>query len=207
MPSKDTFSTRVLKLWSKPKALAADAPEEALVERARQSDPEAFRVIFERHAQSVNRFTMDLLGNASSAEEATQETFFRAHTLLPRLRDSVRLKAFLLGIARNVCFEQRRLGPTLDATVDDEGVEAVIPGPDPLGVLMDAEMEGHFNEALTSLKPQRRAALLMLMDHGLSYDEIADALNWSIPTVKNEIHRARLSLRQKMLPHLTRSAS
>jgi len=195
----------VLKLWTRPPPLTADAPEEALVERARAADPEAFRLIFERHSQAVNRFAYDLLGNASAAEEATQETFFRAHTLLPRLRDSVRLKAFLLGIARNVCFEQRRLGPTLDASEDDEVLEAVIPGPDPLGVLMDAELEGHFNEALATLKPQRRAALLMLMDHGLSYDEIADALAWSLPTVKNEIHRARLSLRQKMLPHLTRS--
>ncbi len=196
----------MLKLWNR-SALAADAPEEALVERARASDPEAFRRIFERHAPAVTRFTLDLLGNPSAAEEATQETFFRAHTLLPRLREAVRLKAFLLGIARNVCFEQRRLGPTLDADAEDEVLEAVIPAPDPLGVLMDAELESTFDEALKELKPQRRAALLMLMDHGLSYEEIGAAFGWSLPTVKNEIHRARLKLRRMMLPHLTRSSS
>ncbi len=196
----------MLKLWSKT-PLAKDAPEEALVARARANDPDAFRLIFERHAPAVGRFTQDLLGSAHAAEEATQETFFRAHTLLPRLREAVRLKAFLLGIARNVCFELRRLGPTLDADPADEVLEAVIPGPDPLTVLMDAELEDTFNLALQELKPQRRAALLMLMDHGLSYEEIADALDWSLPTVKNEIHRARLALRRSMLPHLSRSAS
>jgi RNA polymerase sigma-70 factor (ECF subfamily) len=197
----------VLKVWSRPPSLAKDAPEEALVERARESDPEAFRLIFERHAPAVGRFTLDLLRNAHAAEEATQETFFRAHTLLPRLREAVRLKAFLLGIARNVCFEHRRLGPTVDADPGEEVLEAVIPGPDPLSVLMDAELEETFNQALQELKPQRRAALLMLMDHGLSYEEIGETFGWSLPTVKNEIHRARLTLRRSMLPHLTRSAS
>jgi RNA polymerase sigma-70 factor (ECF subfamily) len=43
----------------------------------------------------------------------------------------------------------------------------------------------------------------MRLDHGLSYDDIAAAFGWSIPTVKNEIHRARLKLRAHLLPHLT----
>ena len=195
----------MLKLWTKPPASSLDSSEEAVVEGARAGDPAAFRQIFERYAASVTRFTLDLLGDRSSAEEATQETFFRAHTLLPRLRESIRLKAFLLGIARNVCFEQRRLGPTLEHDSEDEKLEAVIPAPDPLSLMMDAQMEDEFNQALSALKPQRRAALLMLMDHDLSYEEIAAAFDWSLPTVKNEIHRARLKLRRLMLPHLSRS--
>ena len=46
-------------------------------------------------------------------------------------------------------------------------------------------------------------ALLMRLDHGLAYEDIALAFGWSIPTVKNEIHRARLKLRTHLLPHLT----
>jgi RNA polymerase sigma-70 factor (ECF subfamily) len=70
-------------------------------------------------------------------------------------------------------------------------------------VLLDAELERHFTHALTHLSDQRRAALLMRIDHGLAYEDIAAAFGWSIPTVKNEIHRARLKLRTHLLPHLT----
>ena len=68
--------------------------------------------------------------------------------------------------------------------------------------MLDRELAVAFSQALSELKPERRAALLMRVDHGLPYEEIAEAMGWSLPTVKNEIHRARLKLRQLMLPHV-----
>lgn len=193
----------MLKLLSRQKPLDRSSPEELLVTRAQGGDPEAFRLLFERHVLGVRRFLRDLLHNDSAADEATQETFVRAHRLLERLADKQRLKAFLLGIARNVAFETQRLGPTLEVPDDDEAVQAVIPAPDPEQLLLDRELESVFGKALEQLNPKRRAALLMRVDHGLAYEEIAETFGWSLPTVKNEIHRARLKLRRLLLPHVT----
>lgn len=179
-----------------------ETSEEALVRRAQGGEADAFRVLFERNVSGVRRFLGDLLKDGSAADEATQETFVRAHALLGRLKDRVRLQGFLLGIARNVAFEHHRRGPTMEYVEDDATIEAVLPAPDPESLMLDRELELQFAGALAALKPERRAALLMRVDHGLAYEEIAEAMGWSLPTVKNEIHRARLKLRQLMLPHV-----
>lgn len=179
-----------------------ETPEDALIRRAQAGEGDAFKVLFERYVGSVRRFLGDLVKDSAAADEATQETFVRAHALLGRLKDRVRLQGFLLGIARNVAFEHHRRGPTLEYVEDDLGIEAVLPAPDPESLMLDRELEVAFGEALATLKPERRAALLMRVDHGLAYEEIAEAMGWSLPTVKNEIHRARLKLRQLMIPHV-----
>jgi len=179
-----------------------ETSEEALVRRAQGGEADAFRVLFERNVSGVRRFLGDLLKDGSAADEATQETFVRAHALLGRLKDRVRLQGFLLGIARNVAFEHHRRGPTMEYVEDDATIEAVLPAPDPESLMLDRELELQFAGARAALKPERRAALLMRVDHGLAYEEIAEAMGWSLPTVKNEIHRARLKLRQLMLPHV-----
>jgi RNA polymerase sigma-70 factor (ECF subfamily) len=86
---------------------------------------------------------------------------------------------------------------------DDDAVPtAVIPAPNPEALLLDAEMEKHFAQALDSLSADRKAALLLRVDHGLGYEEIAATMGWTVSTVKNEIHRARLKLRVQLLPHV-----
>lgn len=184
-------------------AITAQTPDEALVVRAQAGDPAAFRGLFERHVTSVRRFLRDLLRDADQADDATQETFARAHAQLEKLVDRDRFKPWILGIARNVAFEARRERVHEVLEDDDDVPDAVIPSPDPEAVLLDQELEKHFTHALSQLSTTRRAALLMRVDHGLAYEDIAQAFSWSIPTVKNEIHRARLKLRQLLSPHLT----
>lgn len=193
----------MLRLLRRPAAITAETPDDALVVRAQAGESAAFQALFERHVVSVRRFLRDLLRDADAADDATQESFTRAHAQLEKLRD-FGFKPWVLGIARNVAFEARRIRvhDSLDGD-DDEGVpDAVIPSPDPEAALLNVELEKHFTEALGTLSPKRRAALLMRLDHGLSYEDIAAAFDWSIPTVKNEIHRARLKLRSALLPHV-----
>ncbi|MBL8958138.1 MAG: RNA polymerase sigma factor [Myxococcaceae bacterium] len=178
-------------------------PEESLVERAQAGEAEAFKALFDRHVGSVRRFLRDVVRDATAADEATQETFVRAHAQLARLEQRARVKAWLLGIARNVAFEQRRSRKDEVELDDSEApIEAVIPSPDPERLLLDRELERQFDTALGTLSTHRRAALVLRLDHGLGYEEIATLMGWSLPMVKNEIHRARLKLREAMLPHL-----
>lgn len=194
----------MLKLLKRTPEITPETPDEALVRRAQAGESAAFRALFERHVVAVRRFLRDLLRNTDAADDATQESFARAHAQLVKLTDHDRFKPWMLGIARNVAYESRRVRQhdLLDED-DDSTPAAVIPSPDPEAMLLNAELEKHFTEALGHLSENRRAALLMRLDHGLAYEEIAAAFGWSIPTVKNEIHRARLKLRVHLLPHVT----
>ncbi len=181
----------------------------ALVARAAAGDSRAFRTIFERHAPSVRRYLRDLLRNESAADEATQETFVRAHRKLDAIRDPERLGPWLFGIARNVSLEQRRklkrerpLPQNDDESPRD--IEAVQPSPEAL--VLGEEADRVLAGALATLREDRRAALLLRIDHHLGYDEIADQLGWSLQKVKNEIHRGRLQLRAQLSKYMKGNA-
>ncbi|MEW5742643.1 MAG: RNA polymerase sigma factor [Myxococcota bacterium] len=194
----------MLRLLKRPQPIGPETPDEALVRRAQAGESAAFKALFERHVVAVRRFLRDLVRDKHLADDATQEAFARAHAQLGKLADHDRFKPWMLGIARNVAFEVRRVRQHEPMEgEDDEGTpDAVIPSPNPEALLLDRELEKHFTEALSVLSEKRRAALLMRVDHGLSYEDIAEAFGWSIPTVKNEIHRARLKLRAALLPHV-----
>lgn len=180
--------------------------EAGWVRRAQAGDGRAFRALFDNSVVAVRRFLYDLLRDREAADEASQETFVRAHRQLASLKEQQRFKAWVLGIARNVAFEHRRgrlpLMTLEESKNETDTLEAVIPSPDPEQLLLDSETEAVFDAALHKLSPHRRAALLFRLDHGLSYEEIATAMGWTLPVVKNEIHRARLAVRAHLLPHL-----
>jgi RNA polymerase sigma-70 factor (ECF subfamily) len=179
--------------------------ERRMLARAREGDPAAFRSLFEQHAPAVWRFLRDLFRDEAAADEATQETFVRAHGRLGALRDETRLSSWLLGIARHVYLESRRTrGTHLDIASEESEplLESVLPSPTPEDLLLDRELEGLLAEALGELREERRAALLLRIDHGLAYEDIAQVMGWSLPKVKNEIHRARLQLRERLAGHV-----
>lgn len=162
----------------------------------------AFRQIYERHSPSVFRFLLHLLGDRAAADEATQETFVRAHGRLGTMRDGDKLLPFLFGIARNVCFETRRKLKRDVAGGDEELEDRATCAPNPEALLLHREADELLARALARVPEERRAALLLQMDHGLPYAEIAQILGWSVPKVKIEIHRARLKLRAELSKYL-----
>ncbi|WNG42588.1 sigma-70 family RNA polymerase sigma factor [Archangium violaceum] len=179
--------------------------ERRLLARARKGDPVAFRTLFEQHAPAVWRFLRDLFRDEAAADEGTQETFVRAHGRLGALRDDARLASWLLGIARHIYLESRRTrGTHLDIASEESEplLESALPSPTPEDLLLDREMEGLLAEALGELREERRSALLLRIDHGLAYEDIAQVMGWSLPKVKNEIHRARLQLRERLAGHV-----
>jgi RNA polymerase sigma-70 factor (ECF subfamily) len=175
--------------------------ERALALRAQAGDPRAFRQVFERYAKPLHRFLSDLLRDAAAADEATQETFVRAHRRLPELADAAKLSAFLYGIARNVAREQRRARGRV-APADQAAMDAPDRAPDPETALLGREADAMLQGALAVLDEDRRAALMLRIDHDLGYDDIAEIMGWPLSKVKNEIHRARLSLRAHLQAYL-----
>lgn len=176
-----------------------ETDDHAWVAAAMAGDPGAFRVLFERHAGAVRRFLRDLGRDDAVADEATQETFVRAHARLATLRDDQRVRAWLLGIARRVFLEEvRRRRPRAAL---DELAALGDPRTSPEADLLVAEEVRVFRAALARLGAERRGALLLQIDHGLTYDEIAAVMGLSPAQVRNELHRGRQELRGYLAPY------
>ncbi len=178
-------------------------PAIELVARTLSGDEHAFREIFELHGDSVRRFLQDMLRSSEAADEATQETFFRAHAGFASLREPGKLVGWLLGIARLVGLERlraqkrERLHDSLDA--DQESLHSLASSsPSPETQLLTAEADRMLASALEQLDEERRQAMLLRVDHRLGYEQIGDIMDWPVSKVKNEIHRARLQLRREL---------
>lgn len=171
------------------------------VDRARAGDAAAFRELFRRHAPRVHRMLLDLTGDATFADEGTQETFVRAHRQLGTLMSGERFLAWTFGIARHVWQEElrrRRLRPSAAGERPDEPDPALSPEQ----ILLLAEAEDAFASALASLTPDRRAVFLLYTDHGLSYVEIARVMESDVTHVRNELYRGRRALRAALADYL-----
>ncbi len=153
--------------------------------------------LYAAHAAGIQRFLRDLLGDATLAADGTQETFARAFRRLDTLREDQKRLPWLFGIARNVSLEYRKArrvqrgrfaeGQSLE--------EAPCGGRSPEAQVLGREAARVVANALGELPEERRAALLLRFDHGLSYEEIASALGWSVAKAKVEVFRAREVLR------------
>jgi RNA polymerase sigma-70 factor (ECF subfamily) len=167
-----------------------------------------FRAVYEAHARPVRRFLGDLLRDDNAADEATQETFVRAHARLATLREGDKVLPWLFGIARNVFYEELRArrrhlrSVGLDGSGDDARGEEPDRSPSPEGMLLGAEADAQLTVALAELGDDRRAALVLRIDHGLDYEQIAEVMGWPLSKVKNEIHRARLVLRARLAKYV-----
>ena len=170
------------------------------------TDQAALRQLFEQHSPGVRRYLGDLLRDDAAADDATQETFVRAFHRLHSVREQARLSSWLFGIARNVFLEQCRQRKSLRRLLlvasdsDDSEPQDVAPTPDQ--VLLGAEAERVLIEALSHIGEPRKSALLLRLDHGLPYEDIAEIMGFSVAKVKNEIHRARLQLRTLLARYL-----
>jgi RNA polymerase sigma-70 factor (ECF subfamily) len=184
---------------------ALSAIDEPLVVRARMGDQAAFAALFARHAPGVRRYLGDLLRDDAAADDATQETFVRAYDRMLSLRELGRVRTWLFGIARNVFLEQHRVRKQERRALpepDAEAVELVDAAPTPDAILLGREAASVLAEALTYVGEPRKSALLLRLDHGLPYEDIAEIMGWSVAKVKNEIHRARLQLRAQLARYL-----
>lgn len=185
-------------------SLPLPVQEDELLLRAQAGDRIAFRSLVERYGPAVRRYLQDALADTVAADEATQETFVRAHSRLGTVRSADRLRSWLFGIAHRVFLEMCRARKAARGMTELSSVEAepadIAPSPEIelLGREADAVLAG----ALARLSEERRSALLLRLDHDLSYENIAEEMAWPLAKVKNEIHRARLQLRAHLSKYI-----
>ncbi len=175
-------------------------PEPVEAAAAQVSQTETLLREYAELAPRVQRFLRDLLGCPVTAADATQETFVRAFRKVDGLPQGTRLAPWVFGIARNVSLEMRKARGRAGRVLTPETAEHAERIADPAArspetQLLDRESLEVIDRALDRLPEERRAALLLRLDHGLAYDEIAQTMGWTLAKAKVEIFRAREVLR------------
>jgi RNA polymerase sigma-70 factor (ECF subfamily) len=180
-------------------SVAGPANDAGVALHARQTA--TITALYAEHGARIQRFLSDLLGDATLAADATQETFVRAYRKILDLDETARVAPWLFGIARNVSLELRKARYRASkrfVTVDGD-VDAPTPsGSSPESEYLGREAVKVVGAALAKLPEERRAMLLLRLDHALPYDDIAVTMGCSLAKVKIEIFRAREVLRATM---------
>jgi RNA polymerase sigma-70 factor, ECF subfamily len=177
--------------------------DELLFERAKGGDQAAFVELYERHRNAVFRFAYRLLGSAEAAEDVTHDCFLslirRPEGFEPSRGG---LRTYLYAAARNLSLKHFR-SSSRTGSFEELSEEPTGPAREqPLHRLLDGELSQKVREAVISLPPLQREALVLFEYEGLALSEIADVVGSDVGAVKARIHRAREGLRATLRPYL-----
>ena len=178
-----------------------------LIEEASAGDREAMKSIYELFAPRVFNFLVRLSGSRLEAEDATQQTFLTVLQQLSKLREPEQLESWIYRIARNEIYQKfRKKKPeSLDDKSQDSEVgrlEEDDPQANPEKVLLNTELRGRLESALENLPIKLREVFILAVIQGLAYQEISTIVGRSLLSVKTDIYRARLQLKEELGKYL-----
>jgi RNA polymerase sigma-70 factor (ECF subfamily) len=191
---------------------SGDDPERdiRLMEKVRAGDMDAFRELVEIHQQRVIGTVARMIGDAIEAEDLAQQIFVRVWKSAPRWEPTAKFTTWLYTILRNLVFNEsrrraRHKTTSLDAATDDEDhprqfADGNVKAPDT--TLLDAEMQDAIERAIRELPEAQRMAVVMRRYQDVSYEEIGEVLDLTVPAVKSLLFRARTDLREKLRKYL-----
>jgi len=156
--------------------------------------------IVAQHSDRVYRLAYRLTGNATDAEDLTQDVFVRVFRSLSTYTPGT-FEGWLHRITTNLFLDQARRKQRIrfDA-LSDERAARLTSSATPHGHFDDRTFDDDVEQALAQLPPDFRAAVVLCDIEGLSYEEIAEILDAKLGTVRSRIHRGRAMLR-KALAH------
>lgn len=178
--------------------------EQELISRSQASDIEAFNQLVERYQRLVYNLALRMLGNAETAEDAAQDTFLSAYKAIGKFRGGS-FKAWILRITANACHDKMRAArrarvASLDDLMEELGdFIADNDAESPEDYTLRRELGRFINEGLTHLPEDQRLVVILCDIQGLSYEEISEATNSSLGTVKSRLNRGRARLRDFFL--------
>lgn len=180
-------------LPSPPDRDARRREDDALVERVRRGEIDAFEALYRRHSSAIFGLALRMLQNRADAEDMLQEIFLQAYDRLPSFEGRSAFGTWLYRLSVNRCLDHLRsrgakeqsrtdpLTPELPGRVSSLGHRAI-----------DLE------RAIGELPPSSRAAFLLHHVAGFDHKEVGDMLGVAVGTSKSLVHRARTRLKEAL---------
>src|SRR5882724_442165 len=186
-----------------------DAEDVRLMKLVSHGDASAFETLVERHQSLVAGTVARMLGSNSDVEDIAQQVFIRVWKSARRYVPRAKFTTWLLKITRNLVFNELRrvkrhahvpLQPEPGA--EDPPLKDETQSP-PDASLLEGELQRTIEEAILQLPEAQRMALVLRRYEQLSYEQIAEVLDLSVPAVKSVLFRARTELRLRLSKYLS----
>jgi RNA polymerase sigma-70 factor (ECF subfamily) len=198
---------------------APDAPapsqetDAVLVERTVAGDPRAYELLVIKYQRRIERLIGRMVRDTDLVQDIAQETFIRAYRALGQFRGDAQFYTWLYRIAVNTAKKtlmDLRRDPVVTETAlrsDDADETSAVENEltteeTPESVLAAKEIAQAVNQAMQALPEELRQAVTLREIEGLSYEDIAEAMNCPIGTVRSRIFRAREAISQRVKPLL-----
>ena len=182
-----------------------------LVERAQRGDKRAFELLVEKYQRKLARLLSRFIRDPAEVEDVTQEAFIKAYRALPAFRGDSAFYTWLyrIGIntAKNYLMAMGRRAPT-STEIEAEEAEGFEEGEQlrdintPESLLLSNEIAETVNSTIEQLPEELRTAIQMRELDGMSYEDIARAMDCPIGTVRSRIFRAREAIAEQLRPLL-----
>jgi RNA polymerase sigma-70 factor (ECF subfamily) len=185
-----------------------DTEDVRLMQLVAGGDTSAFEQLVERHQALVAGTVARMLGSNSDVEDIAQQVFIRVWKSARRYVPRAKFTTWLLKITRNLVFnELRRSKRHAHVPLQSEPGAEEIPlkdetNPTPDASLLETELQRAIEEAIIQLPESQRMALVLRRYEQLSYEQIAEVLDLSVPAVKSVLFRARTELRTRLSKYL-----
>ncbi|HSR68389.1 MAG TPA: RNA polymerase sigma factor, partial [Acidobacteriota bacterium] len=187
------------------------SPEELekLVERAKNGDVEAFHGIYEIFGERILNYIYRLTSSREDAEDLAQDTFILAFRKLGTLKDNRKIQSWLYRIAQNNVFQKYRGKKHYFESIDeDDAVELPetqqhgVPSKSPEEAVLSGELGELVEKVIADLPPKYREVFVLSAVQKMSYQDISEVVGRSLASVKSDIHRARVQVRDRIKEYL-----
>ena len=190
--------------------MTQDDSDQQLVERVQAGDKAAFDLLVRKYQHRVLKLVSRFVSDAAEAEDVAQEAFLKAYRALASFRGDSAFYTWLYRIAintaKNALVSNRRRPVDFDLDLQDpeqyDRHARLKEGDTPEGVLLTEEIRTVVERAMEQLPEDLRTAIVLRELEGLSYEEIAEAMDCPVGTVRSRIFRAREAIDRKLKPLL-----
>jgi len=187
--------------------MTAEASDLSLVQRVQRGDRGAFDALVLKYQHKVVKLVMRYVRNPAEAEDIAQEAFIKAYRALPQFRGDSAFYTWLYRIAINtaknavVARDRNPVDFDLDPQGSDESFDMHNRLKDqetPEALVLTEEIRGVVNAAMAALPEDLRTAIVLRELEGLSYEDIAAAMDCPVGTVRSRIFRAREAIDRRL---------
>ena len=190
--------------------MTQDENDQQLVQRVQAGDQSAFNLLVLKYQHRVLKLVGRFVSDAAEAQDVAQEAFLKAYRALGSFRGESAFYTWLYRIAintaKNALVAQRRRPVDFDLDLQDpeqfERQARLKEVDTPEGVLLTEEIREVVERAMEQLPEDLRTAIVLRELEGLSYEEIAEAMDCPVGTVRSRIFRAREAIDKKLKPLL-----
>ena len=193
----------------KPAPLISGDDLDRLISRVKSGDIAAFEEVYALYGKRILSYLYRMTGSRADAEDLMQDTFVLAFRKIDTLQDNRKFQSWLYRIAQNNAYQRHRTKPPPMDSIDEEGSsdlsdvqKLATPFKNPEDDLLSGELGERVEKVIRSLPAKYREVFVMSAIQRMSYQEISEVVGRSLASVKSDIHRARVKVRDQIKSYL-----